>query len=76
MSTFEEKYPMIAWWFDFDGLIELGYDSGGYLHSQIRVLDPGGMLWEGKEEYDSIEDALNDAEEFLAGWKKEEFPDE
>jgi hypothetical protein len=34
------------------------------------------MLWEGKEEYDSIEDALNDAEEFLAGWKKEEFPDE
>ena len=75
MSIFEEKYPTISWWFSSDGLVELGRYTDDGIFSMIRVLDVGGMLWEGKEEYDSIEDALNDAEEFLAGWKKEEFPD-
>ncbi len=70
MSTaFDEKYPTIAWWVQSGGTVELGreYDT----RSIIRVLDEGGMLWEGEEEYESVATALDEAEAFLAKWAEE-----
>ena len=70
MSTaFDEKYPSIAWWVQGGGTVELGreYDN----RSIIRVLDEGGMLWEGEEEYESVTAALDEAEAFLAKWAEE-----
>ena len=56
-EPFEERYPNIATWIhEHDSWIEIGRDE--YSSSLIRVLDPGGMVWEGEERYASIADAL------------------
>jgi hypothetical protein len=56
-EPFEERYPNIATWIhEHDGWIEIGRDE--YSSSLIRVLDPGGMVWEGEERYASIGDAF------------------
>ena len=68
-SFFDERYPNIAWWAESGGWIELGRDD--YSRSLIRVLGPGGMLWEGEEAYDSVGAALDEAEAFLAKWAEE-----
>jgi hypothetical protein len=67
--SFDKLYPNIAWWVQGGGWIELGRDD--YSRSLIRVLDIGGMLWEGQEEYDSVGAALDEAEAFIAQWRKE-----
>jgi len=68
-ALFDERYPNIAWWSQACGWIEQGRDE--YSRSLIRVLDIGGMLWEGKEEYDAVGTALDEAEGFIAQWRKE-----
>jgi hypothetical protein len=45
------------------GWIEIGQDDEP--RSFIRVLDEGGMIWEGKSKYKSLDDALNDLEKAL-----------
>lgn len=49
--------------------IELGRDD--FSRSMIRVLDIGGLLWEGKENYDTVAAALAEAEAFVAQWREE-----
>jgi len=63
MASFSETYPNIAYWTESCGWIEIGYDE--YSRSFIRVLDEGGMLWESKPSYKSLDDALNDLEAAL-----------
>jgi hypothetical protein len=45
------------------GLLEIGDD--GSTRSQIRVLDEGGMIWQGAAWYESVDAALRAAEEGL-----------
>ena len=66
---FDECYTNIIWWSQDRGWIELGQDQ--YRRSLIRVLDIGGMLWEGKVEYDTTAAALDAADSFIAQWRKE-----
>ena len=67
MKSFEEMYPNVAAW-TLDGWIELGRDE--YSQSFIRVLDIGGMVWEGEERYETIHDALSEAElRSRRGWR-------
>ncbi|MDQ3397119.1 MAG: hypothetical protein M3511_04990 [Deinococcota bacterium] len=68
-KTFDDLYPNIAWWADGGGWIELGRDD--YSRSLIRVLDIGGLLWEGDEQYPAIATALDQAEAFIAQWREE-----
>ena len=57
----EKIYPNIARWVDeHEGWIEIGYDVDSPLNSFVRALDCGGMLWEGKDSYDSLDEALQD----------------
>ena len=63
-ESFEERYPNIATWVQ-DGWIELGRDD--YSRSFVRVLDIGGMVWEGEERYE----ALAEAEAAIAAWLEE-----
>jgi hypothetical protein len=49
--------------------IEIGTDE--YSMSFIWALDPGGLVWEGEQFYDSLDDALADLERGLAQWLKE-----
>lgn len=68
-KVFDDLYPNITWWADGGGWIELGRDD--FSRSMIRVLDIGGLLWEGKENYDTVAAALAEAEAFVAQWREE-----
>ena len=69
-TSFEELYPSLAYWIESFGWIELGQDH--YSRSLIRTLDEGGMIWESKERYDSLDAALQDAEAAITDWVKKE----
>lgn len=60
-QQFEDLYPAIAEWIDTRGWIELGQDDMS--RSMARVLDEGGMLWEGKSRYASINALFDDVEQ-------------
>ena len=64
-ESFEDRYPNIAAWVQ-DGWIELGCDD--YSCSFVRVLDIGGMVWEGEERYETVDEALAEAEAAIAAW--------
>jgi hypothetical protein len=59
-------YPAIARWVDDCGWIEIGYSeaSTGF----IRALDIGGLIWEGKDAYPSLDAALAALDAALARW--------
>lgn len=69
MEAFDDQYPNISWWCQGRGWIEVGPDE--YRSSLIRVLDIGGMLWEGDDEYESVGEALTEADEFIGRWRVE-----
>lgn len=62
---FTEKYPNIAGWIK-SGWIEIGRD--GQSTSVIRVLDEGGLVWEGGTGHKSLDDVLQNAENAIAEW--------
>jgi hypothetical protein len=62
---FTEKYPNIAGWIK-DGWIEIGRD--GHSTSIIRVLDEGGLVWEGGTRHKSMDKILQEAEDAIADW--------
>jgi hypothetical protein len=64
---FTEKYPNIADWIR-DGWIEIG--RNGYSTSIIRVLDEGGLIWEGGTRHKSIDEILQEAEDAISDWKE------
>ncbi|MDP9476054.1 MAG: hypothetical protein M3R38_10290 [Actinomycetota bacterium] len=67
-EPFGERYPSITAWVQ-DGWIELGRDE--YSRSFVRVLDIGGMVWEGEEEYETVDEALSEAEAAISAWLQE-----
>jgi hypothetical protein len=67
-GSFTECYPNIAAWVQ-DGWIEIGRDD--YSRSFVRALDIGGMVWEGADEYASLEEALRALEAGIAAWLEE-----
>lgn len=69
MSTFDEQYPNIAGWVQ-DGWIEIGQDD--YSRSFIRVLDIGGLVWESEESYETVAEALAEAEKAIKQYADEE----
>ena len=65
-GAFEQRYPHIARWVQAHGYIEMGYDD--YSHSFVRALDIGGMIWEGLEQYPTLDEGLQALERALAEW--------
>jgi hypothetical protein len=66
-SPFEDKYPNIDRWInEHEGWIEVGYDVNSPLNSFIRALDQGGMPWEGRSSYSSLNEAFQDLDDALA----------
>jgi hypothetical protein len=70
--SFEEAYPNIAHFVDAIGYITIGRDDDSPLTSFIQALDPGGMVWEGKDAYQTLEEAFQDLEAGLGKWMREE----
>lgn len=62
-ASFDEQFPHVADWVLGDGWIEIGRDD--YSASLVRVLDLGGMVWEGKTAYASVAELLHDLEAAL-----------
>lgn len=70
--SFESLYPNIAYFVDAIGWIEMGRDDDSPLTSFIRALDIGGMVWEGKDEYKTLDEAFQDLEQGLTQWMQEQ----
>lgn len=64
-DDFTRRYPNIAGWIK-DGWIEIGRD--GHSSSIIRVMDEGGLVWEGGTRHKSLDRVLQEADENIAGW--------
>ena len=64
-DSFRQKYPNIADWIQ-DGWIEIG--RGEYTTSKIRVLNEGGLAWEGGTRTRSIDTMLQEAEQAIIKW--------
>ena len=63
---FEDTYPAIARGVTEFGWIEVGQDEMS--RSFIRAIDEGGMIWEGREDYATLDAALQDLEAGIAAW--------
>jgi hypothetical protein len=71
-TSFEEVDPNIAHFVDTIGYITIGQDDDSSLTSFIRAIDPGGMVWEGKDTYKTLDAAFQDLEQGLERWMGEE----
>jgi hypothetical protein len=67
----ETNYPHVARWVRDFGWIEIGQDD--FNRSMVRALDIGGLIWEGKPRYATLDAALQDLEETLEAWFKAEM---
>jgi hypothetical protein len=65
-ACFEERYPRITAWVTDDGWIEIGRDE--YSRSLVRALSAGGLVWEGKPQYATLDEALDALEAGLTDW--------
>jgi len=68
MPIIEKHYPNLAAWV-LDGWLEVGHvrESNAF----ICLRDEGGVVWEGKNTYPSMDAALVDAEAAAKRWFKE-----
>lgn len=69
LFSFETTYPTIAQWVQSYGWIEVGQDD--HSRSMVRALDIGGIVWEGKAHYASIDELWRDLEKGLMKWMAE-----
>jgi hypothetical protein len=69
-TSFEASYPHIAHFVDAIGWIEVGHDDSP-LTSFIRAIDSGGMVWEDKDAYQTLDEAFQDLESGLENWMRE-----
>jgi hypothetical protein len=63
---FEDTYPRISEWVTTQGWIEIGQIEG--LPTFIMVLDEGGLVWQGKKKYKTLDKAFQVLEKGLAEW--------
>jgi hypothetical protein len=70
LRSFEATYPHIALWVTNGGWIEMGDDECS--PSFVRALDGGGMVWEGKSRYQSVDEALRAMEIGLRKYMQEQ----
>jgi hypothetical protein len=69
-QSFDATYPTIARWVQEYGWIEIGQDDMS--RSFIRALDDGGLVWEGRRSYSTLDAALQALETALAKWMQEQ----
>ncbi len=65
-GIFEQAYPTIARWVQASGWVEIGADDSR--SSFVRAWDPGGLVWEGEQQYATLEDALQALEHGIGAW--------
>ncbi len=68
-DAFAQTYPNLARWVTTHGWIEVGDD--GMRRSFVRVLDEGGLIWEGAAG-ETVDDVLRAADAAVGTWLREE----
>lgn len=69
LAPFANAYPHLAAFVQRQGWLEMGYDD--FNRSFIRIIDLGGMVWEGETAYDTLDGALAEADAAAASWFEE-----
>ena len=67
---FEAHFPNITAWVTGGGWVEIGV-SEPYTGVFVRALDEGGTAFEGKTDYPSVDDAMQDLEAGISAWYDE-----
>lgn len=71
--SFDEMFPTIARWISQEeGWVAVGADDDS--RSLVRALYGGGMVWEGKGDYKSLDEALRAMDRGIASWLDENRP--
>jgi hypothetical protein len=70
-TSFAEIYPNTVHFVNSIGYITIGHDDDSPLTSFIQAIDPGGMVWEGKDAYNTMSEAFEDLEQGLERWMRE-----
>ena len=60
------SYPSLTSFLDNDGSLEIGYIYE--LGVSVIAFDEGGVVWEGKNKYESLDALLAEAEQAIAEW--------
>ncbi len=68
-KTLDERYPHLSRFLAIQGWVEIGADE--YSTSFVRALDPGGMVYEGLENYASLDEALADLDQGVKEYMEE-----
>lgn len=68
-TPFADAYPHLIRWVTTHGWIEIGEDDDR--HSFVRVLDSGGMVWEGGEFDTPLDEVLRTVDTALIGILRE-----
>jgi hypothetical protein len=63
-------HPNITRWVKTHGWIEIGQDN--YSLSFARALDEGGMIWEGGNDNETLDQVFETLEQGIAGWMKDQ----
>lgn len=69
--SLDTRYPNIAYFVQAVGWIEIGHDDDSPLTSFLRALDAGGMVWEGQDDYATLDEAFENMEQGLGAWMRE-----
>ena len=68
-DAFANKYPNVAGWLLGGSWIEIGQTE--QMRSFVRALDEGGMVFEGKSTYRTMDEALEALDNGIARWTKQ-----
>ena len=60
------KHPSLTAFIDSGGRLEIGYIY--QLGVSAIIVDEGGVVWEGKKNYESLEALLDEAEQAIKEW--------
>ena len=69
-DQFAKVYTTLSEWVRGGGWIEIGSDQN--VSSFLRALDEGGMVWEGEDDYDTMDEAFRALEAGIAAWVKDQ----
>ena len=71
VDAFSAAYPNLARWVTLQGWIEVGNDRMS--PSLVRVLDEGGMIWQGGDGNESVDEVLRLADAAVERLVREEM---
>lgn len=68
-SMLSAVYPNPTAFIGHVGWIKIGCHAEKTRHAFVRAMTSGGVVWEGKDQDDNIEDALQDVENGIEAWR-------